>query len=127
MLDDYTQHRKARQEAGIPAKPLTAEQTAALIQRLLHDAPTHHPQLIDLLTHCVPPGVDPAAKLKAEFLFKVALQDYRVNGLSPEAATTLLGTMQGGYNVQPLIALLDHPDLAPLAGRTAALFDHPHF
>ena len=50
MLDDYTQHRKARQEAGIPAKPLTAEQTAALIQRLLHDAPTHHPQLIDLLT-----------------------------------------------------------------------------
>ncbi|WP_172513348.1 bifunctional aconitate hydratase 2/2-methylisocitrate dehydratase [Enterobacter roggenkampii] len=127
MLDDYTQHRKARQEAGIPAKPLTAEQTAALIQRLLHDAPTHHPQLIDLLTHCVPPGVDPAAKLKAEFLFKVALQDYRVNGLSPEAATTLLGTMQGGYNVQPLIALLDHPDLAPLAAQqlssTILIFD----
>ncbi|HCM9192568.1 TPA: bifunctional aconitate hydratase 2/2-methylisocitrate dehydratase [Enterobacter cloacae subsp. dissolvens] len=113
MLDDYTQHQKARQEAGIPAKPLTAEQTASLIQRLLHDAPTHHSQLINLLTHCVPPGVDPAAKLKVEFLFKVALQEYCVNGLSPETATTLLGTMQGGYNVQPLIALLDHPDLAP--------------
>ncbi|MEH3479100.1 bifunctional aconitate hydratase 2/2-methylisocitrate dehydratase [Enterobacter cloacae] len=117
MLDDYTQHQKARQEAGIPAKPLTAEQTASLIQRLLHDAPTHHSQLINLLTHCVPPGVDPAAKLKAEFLFKVALQEYCVNGLSPETATTLLGTMQGGYNVQPLIALLDHPDLAPRAAQ----------
>ena len=117
MLDDYNQHLKARAESGIPAKPLTAEQTDALISRLIHDAPTHHPRLIDLLTHCVPPGVDPAAKLKAEFLFKLALQEYRIDGLSPEAATTLLGSMQGGYNVQPLIDLLDHPSLAPLAAQ----------
>ena len=115
MLDDYHQHQNARAESGIPAKPLTAEQTEALIHRLLNDASAHHPQLLALLTHSVPPGVDPAAKLKAEFLFKVALQEYRVNGLSPDAATTLLGSMQGGYNVQPLIELLDHPNLASLA------------
>lgn len=115
MLDDYHQHQKARAESGIPAKPLTAEQTEALIHRLIHDESAHHPQLLDLLTHSVPPGVDPAAKLKADFLFKVALQEYRVNGLSPDAATALLGSMQGGYNVQPLIELLDHPNLAPLA------------
>ncbi|QOV80812.1 bifunctional aconitate hydratase 2/2-methylisocitrate dehydratase [Enterobacter asburiae] len=115
MLDDYHQHQKARAESGIPAKPLTAEQTDALIHCLINDASAHHPQLLDLLTHSVPPGVDPAAKLKADFLFKVALQEYRVNGLSPDAATTLLGSMQGGYNVQPLIELLDHPNLAPLA------------
>lgn len=115
MLDDYHQHQNARAESGIPAKPLTAEQTEALIHRLINDASAHHPQLLALLTHSVPPGVDPAAKLKAEFLFKVALQEYRVNGLSPDAATTLLGSMQGGYNVQPLIELLDHPNLASLA------------
>lgn len=115
MLDDYHQHQKARAESGIPAKPLTAEQTDALIHCLINDASAHHPQLLDLLTHSVPPGVDLAAKLKADFLFKVALQEYRVNGLSPDAATTLLGSMQGGYNVQPLIELLDHPNLAPLA------------
>lgn len=117
MLDDYNQHQHARAESGIPAKPLTAQQTDALIQRLINDAPVHHPELIHLLTHSVPPGVDPAAKLKAEFLFKVALQEYRVDGLTPEAATALLGSMQGGYNVQPLIDLLEHPDLAPLAAQ----------
>lgn len=115
MLDDYHQHQKARAESGIPAKPLTAEQTDALIHCLINDASAYHAQLLDLLTHSVPPGVDPAAKLKADFLFKVALQEYHVNGLSPDAATTLLGSMQGGYNVQPLIELLDHPNLAPLA------------
>ncbi|WP_149323783.1 MULTISPECIES: bifunctional aconitate hydratase 2/2-methylisocitrate dehydratase [Enterobacter] len=115
MLDDYHQHQKARADSGIPAKPLTAEQTDALIHCLINDASAYHPQLLDLLTHSVPPGVDLAAKLKADFLFKVALQEYRVNGLSPDAATTLLGSMQGGYNVQPLIELLDHPNLAPLA------------
>lgn len=117
MLDDYNQHLHARAESGIPAKPLTAQQTEALIQRLINDAPAHHPELIHLLTHSVPPGVDPAAKLKAEFLFKVAMQEYRVDGLTPEAATALLGSMQGGYNVQPLIDLLEHPDLAPLAAQ----------
>lgn len=115
MLDDYNQHLKARAEMGIPAKPLTAEQTDAVIHRLINDVSAPHPLLIDLLTHSVPPGVDPAAKQKAEFLFKVALQEYQINGLSPEKATMLLGSMQGGYNVQPLIELLDHPSLAPLA------------
>lgn len=115
MLDDYNQHLKARAETGIPAKPLTAEQIDAVIHRLINDASAPHPLLIDLLTHSVPPGVDPAAKLKAAFLFKVALQEYQINGLSPEKATMLLGSMQGGYNVQPLIELLDHPSLAPLA------------
>lgn len=115
MLDDYNQHLKARAEMGIPAKPLTAEQTDAVIHRLINDASAPHPLLIDLLTHSVPPGVDPAAKLKAAFLFKVALQEYQINGFSPEKATMLLGSMQGGYNVQPLIELLDHPSLAPLA------------
>ncbi|MEL4870972.1 bifunctional aconitate hydratase 2/2-methylisocitrate dehydratase [Pantoea agglomerans] len=115
MLDDYNQHLKARAETGIPAKPLTAEQTDAVIHRLINDASAPHPSLIDLLTHSVPPGVDPAAKLKAAFLFKVALQEYQISGLSPEKATMLLGSMQGGYNVQPLIELLDHPSLAPLA------------
>ncbi|AVH15745.1 bifunctional aconitate hydratase 2/2-methylisocitrate dehydratase [Enterobacter sp. SGAir0187] len=120
MLDDYNQHLHARAEWGIPAKPLTAEQTDALIQRLINDAPAHHPELIHLLTHRVSPGVDPAAKLKAEFLFKVALQEYRVDGLTPEAATTLLGSMQGGYNVQPLIDLLEHPGLGRLAAEQLA-------
>jgi|AGFS01.1.fsa_nt_gi Aconitase B len=96
MLDDYNQHLKARAEMGIPAKPLTAEQTDAVIHRLINDVSAPHPLLIDLLTHSVPPGVDPAAKQKAAFLFKVALQEYQINGLSPEKANDAAGVDAGG-------------------------------
>ncbi|MFZ4255711.1 bifunctional aconitate hydratase 2/2-methylisocitrate dehydratase [Raoultella terrigena] len=115
MLDDYNQHVTLRANEGIPAKPLTAEQTQAVVNALIDNASEHHQAFIDLLTRCVPPGVDPAAKVKADFLFKVARGEHSISGLSPEEATTLLGTMQGGYNVRPLIELLDHPVLAPLA------------
>lgn len=115
MLDDYNQHVTLRANEGIPAKPLTAEQTQAVVNALIDNASEHHQAFIYLLTRCVPPGVDPAAKVKADFLFKVARGEHSISGLSPEEATTLLGTMQGGYNVRPLIELLDHPVLAPLA------------
>lgn len=114
MLDAYNQHVKERALMGIPAKPLTAEQTQELIQLLLNNECHEHQQLVDLLAHCVSPGVDPAAKLKAEFLYRVIKEEYKIEILSPEYAIKLLGTMQGGYNIQPLIELLDHSVWAPL-------------
>ena len=62
---------------------------------------------MDLLTHRVPPGVDDAAKVKASFLAAVAHGDEKVALISKAKATELLGTMVGGYNVHPLIELLD--------------------
>ncbi|HDR2751757.1 TPA: bifunctional aconitate hydratase 2/2-methylisocitrate dehydratase [Enterobacter asburiae] len=117
MLDDYNLHMKSRAEEGIPAKPLTAEQTLAVVNGLMCGRSEQQIALIDLLTNSVPPGVDPAARVKADFLFKVALGECNVSGLSPEKATTLLGSMQGGYNVQPLIDLLDHPVLGAIAAK----------
>jgi aconitate hydratase 2/2-methylisocitrate dehydratase len=95
MLDDYNLHMKSRAEEGIPAKPLTAEQTLAVVNGLMCGRSEQQIALIDLLTNSVPPGVDPAARVKADFLFKVALGECNVSGLSPEKATTLLGSMQG--------------------------------
>ncbi|MGL5401418.1 MAG: bifunctional aconitate hydratase 2/2-methylisocitrate dehydratase, partial [Plesiomonas shigelloides] len=47
--------------------------------------------------------------------------------VSAEYATELLGTMQGGYNIQPLIDLLDDARLAPIAAKalsqTLLMFD----
>ncbi len=115
MLDTYNKHREERAAMGIPPNSLTARQTESLINALVNNECCDRQQLITLLTHCVPPGVDPAAKLKAEFLYKIIKQEYNIAELSAERAIELLGTMQGGYNIQPLIELLEDSTLAPLA------------
>jgi aconitate hydratase 2/2-methylisocitrate dehydratase len=85
---------------------------------------------MDLLAHRVPPGVDDAAKVKASFLAAVAHGDIAVGLISRAKATELLGTMVGGYNVRPLIDLLDHAELAPVASaglkKTLLMFDYFH-
>jgi aconitate hydratase 2/2-methylisocitrate dehydratase len=85
---------------------------------------------MDLLTHRVPPGVDDAAKVKASFLAAVAHGDISVGLVSKAKATELLGTMVGGYNVKPLIDLLDDKDVAAVAAaalkKTLLMFDFFH-
>ncbi len=115
MLDAYNKHKEERAAMGIAPNPLTARQTESLINALVNNEPCDRQQLITLLTYCVPPGVDPAARVKAEFLYKITKQENTIAEISVERAIELLGTMQGGYNIQPLIELLDHSVWAPLA------------
>ena len=105
MLEAYRQHVAERAALGIPALPLSASQTAALIELIKAPPSGEEAFLLDLLTHRVPPGVDDAAKVKASFLSAVAHGDVAVSLISREKATELLGTMVGGYNVKPLIDL----------------------
>jgi len=83
--------------------------------------------LMDLLTHRVPPGVDDAAKVKASFLAAVAHGDMPAALVNKAKATELLGNMVGGYNVHPLIELLDDADVADIAAaglkKTLLMFD----
>ena len=116
MLQAYRQHAAERAALGIPPLPLDAKQTAELIE-LIKGAPAGQVTeesafLLDLLTHRVPPGVDDAAKVKASFLAAVAHGDLKVGLVSKAKATELLGTMVGGYNVHPLIELLDDAEVA---------------
>ncbi len=128
MLDNYRAHIAERQALGIPPKPLDAQQTQSLIE-LFNCPPTGEESfIIKLLTEHVPPGVDDAAKVKAQFLANIA-QGVTVSSLlSPEKAIELLGTMQGGYNIQPLIKALDNKKLAPIAAHalsfTLLIFDN---
>ena len=110
MLDAYRQHVAERAEQGIPPLPLDAKQTAELVELLKQPSSNDVEQLVELLTHRVPPGVDEAAYVKASFLADVATAKVNITALSAQQATFLLGTMLGGYNVQPLIALLDNTD-----------------
>ena len=115
MLDAYNKHVQERALQNIPPKPLTAEQTSALISALKRGDGDNTGTLIELLMHRVPPGVDPAAKLKAEFLAQQIKDETSTGIIAPQQAIALLGTMQGGYNIQPLIDLLDHPQWASQA------------
>jgi aconitate hydratase 2/2-methylisocitrate dehydratase len=116
MLQAYRDHVAERAALGIPPLPLNAQQTADLIELIKNPPAGEDPQfLLDLLTHRVPPGVDDAAKVKASFLAAVAHGDISVGLISRAKATELLGTMVGGYNVKPLIDLLDDAEVAPIA------------
>lgn len=127
MLQAYRQHVADRAALGIPPLPLTAQQTAEVIELLKAPPAGEGEFLLDLLTHRVPPGVDDAAKVKASFLSAVAHGDVTVALISKAKATELLGTMVGGYNVQPLVDLLDHADVAAVAAdalkKTLLMFD----
>jgi aconitate hydratase 2/2-methylisocitrate dehydratase len=127
MLQAYRQHAAERAALGIPPVPLDAKQVAALIELIKAPPAGEERFLLDLLTHRVPPGVDDAAKVKASFLAAVAHGDLSVALISQAKATELLGTMVGGYNVHPLIELLDKPAVAPIAAealkKTLLMFD----
>jgi aconitate hydratase 2/2-methylisocitrate dehydratase len=127
MLQAYRQHVADRAALGIPPLPLTAQQTAELIELLKAPPAGEGEFLLDLLTYRVPPGVDDAAKVKASFLSAVAHGDLTVALISKAKATELLGTMVGGYNVQPLVDLLEDAEVAAVAAgalkKTLLMFD----
>ena len=127
MLEAYRQHEAERATQGIPAKPLTAEQVAGLIELLKNPPAGEEAVLLDLLANRVPPGVDEAAYVKAGFLSAIA-KGVESNALiSAEQAVELLGNMLGGYNIETLVDLLDDNQLAPLAAEqlkhTLLMFD----
>ena len=127
MLQAYRQHAAERAALGIPPLPLDAKQVAALIELIKAPPAGEEAFLMDLLTHRVPPGVDDAAKVKASFLAAVAHGEVKVGLISKAKATELLGTMVGGYNVHPLIELLDDAEVAGVAAdalkKTLLMFD----
>jgi len=130
VLEAYRAHAAERAALGIPPLALDAKQTAELIELIKNPPAGEDAFLLDLLTHRVPPGVDDAAKVKASFLAAVAHGDVKVGLISKAKATELLGTMVGGYNVKPLIDLLDDAEVAAVAAeglkKTLLMFDYFH-
>ena len=130
MLKEYRKHEEERRTQGIPALALDAEQVADLVE-LIKEPPTGEDEFIlNLFTNKVPAGVDQAAYVKAAFLTDVANGKVSTPLITTEAATKLLGTMLGGYNVQPLIALLDNEEVGDMAvealTNTLLIFDAFH-
>ena len=113
MKNEYLKHVEERNSEGLPPLALNAKQTKAVIDHLIDgDDDSFY---LDLLTHRVPPGVDEAAYVKASFLNSVATGKQKCSAIDNKQATFLLGTMLGGYNIEPLIGLLDNEDTAEIA------------
>lgn len=130
MLEAYRTHIAERAIQGIPPEPLSAEQTAELVELLKNPPTGEESTLIDLLRNRVPAGVDQAAYVKASFLSAITTGDVTSSLVSPVEATEILGTMLGGYNIEALIACLDNDDLAATAvtalSHTLLMFDAFH-
>ena len=127
MLEAYRKHVEERAAEGVVPKPLDAEQVAGLIELVKNPPQGEEAFILDLLENRIPPGVDEAAYVKAGFLTAVAKGEVASPLVSREKAAQLLGTMQGGYNIESLIELLDDAELAPIAvtalSHTLLMFD----
>src|SRR5213596_802944 len=130
MLHAYRQHVAERAALGIPPLPLSAQQTAELIELLKAPPAGDEAFLDELITHRVPAGVDDAAKVKASYLAAVAHGSETCALIGRAKATELLGTMLGGYNIHPLIDLLDDASVGAVAAeglkKTLLMFDQFH-
>ena len=129
VLNEYQKHVEQRAEEGLPPLALNAEQVSALVE-LLKQSTNDSDTLLDLLINRVPPGVDQAAYVKAGFLADIAKGKVVSPNIDPVRATELLGTMMGGYNIQPLIDLLDNEVTAATAeaalSKTLLVYDAYH-
>ncbi|MDI6848743.1 MAG: bifunctional aconitate hydratase 2/2-methylisocitrate dehydratase [Candidatus Saccharicenans sp.] len=115
MLESYYQKALEREKQGVPPLPLTAEE-AQEVCRLLENPPAGKEQeLVNLLEQRISPGVDPAARVKAAWLTEIAAGTKKSPLINQERAVFLLGTMIGGYNVDPLVDRLENPETAAAA------------
>ncbi len=127
MLEAYRKHVEERAAEGVVPRPLDAEQVAGLVELLKNPPQGEEEFILDLLENRIPPGVDEAAYVKAGFLTAIVKSEVTSPLVSREKAAQLLGTMQGGYNIEPLVSLLDDAELAPIAvqalSHTLLMFD----
>lgn len=130
MLAAYREHIDARAQEGVPPKPLDAQQTADLVELIKSPPAGEENYLLELLTQHVPAGVDEAAYVKAGFLAAISRGEAETPLLDKVRAVEILGSMLGGYNIEPLIAALDDEETAAAAvaalSHTLLVFDAFH-
>ncbi|WP_096015380.1 bifunctional aconitate hydratase 2/2-methylisocitrate dehydratase [Campylobacter lanienae] len=107
FFEQYNSAKDERAKLGIPPLPLTKEQTKEVCELLKSSASA---ELVDLLANRVNPGVDDAAKIKAEFLNEIINHGLNCSLISKIDAVKMLEPMLGGYSVIVLVATLRSSD-----------------
>ena len=126
MLNEYKAHVEERATQNIPPLPLDVDQTSQLVELLKADNEESE-LLLYLLKERVPAGVDQSAYVKAAFLADITTGKTSSPYITKSDAVEILGTMLGGYNIQPLIECLKIDELgdeaAEALGKTLLIFD----
>jgi aconitate hydratase 2/2-methylisocitrate dehydratase len=126
MLKNYKKHVEERAKQNIPPLPLDADQTSQLV-KLLKTEQKESDDLLYMFKERIPAGVDQAAYVKAAFLADITEGKTSSPYISKNDAVEILGTMLGGYNIQPLIKCLKNDELADTAvknlSKTLLIFD----
>ncbi len=112
LLEEYKAHTAERAELGVPPLALTADQVAQLVELLKANPIADVDYAMELFTENVPAGVDDAAYVKAAFLNDIVQGKASCEAIDAVKATEILGTMLGGFNVQPLVQALKSDDKA---------------
>lgn len=130
MLNEYRQHVTERAEQGVPPLALNPQQTADLVELIKNPPSGEEDFVLDLLMNRVPAGVDESAYVKAGFLAAITRGEASSPLIDKVKAVEILGTMLGGYNIEPLIQCLDDVETAPAAVKalsfTLLMFDAFH-
>ncbi|MFC2140790.1 bifunctional aconitate hydratase 2/2-methylisocitrate dehydratase [Acidobacteriota bacterium] len=112
MMEAYLEHVSQRNAQGIPPLPLTPEQAKGVCELLQSPPPGEENFLLNLFKDRISPGVDPSAKVKADFLGQILKGEVSSPIITKKEAIEILGTMIGGYNIRYLIDALKDPELA---------------
>ena len=130
MLEAYRAHIDERAAQGIPPLPLDPQQTADLVELIKNPPAGEENYLLELLTQHVPAGVDESAYVKAGFLAAIVNKEINVELINRVKAVEVLGSMLGGYNIQPMIKALEDDETAEAAvaalSKTLLVFDGFH-
>ncbi|RXJ88168.1 bifunctional aconitate hydratase 2/2-methylisocitrate dehydratase [Arcobacter sp. CECT 8985] len=113
LIAEYKAHTEERlKEGNLPPLPLTAEQTAQLVELLKANPVEEADYLLELFQNRINPGVDDAAYVKAAFLNDIVQGNVSCTVISKLKAIDILGKMMGGFNVSPLIEALKIDEVA---------------
>jgi aconitate hydratase 2/2-methylisocitrate dehydratase len=106
LIANYKAHTEERAALGVPPLALTAEQTAQLVELLKASPIAEQDYVMDMFENKVPAGVDDAAYVKAAFLNDIIQGNATCDAIDAVKACKILGSMLGGFNVNPLVEAL---------------------
>ena len=121
---------KERQKNNIPPLALNIDQVNDLCSIIKNNdyGKDDIPFLSHSFKHRITPGVDETSYIKANFLNEICNNNITTNLINKREAVRILGTMQGGYNVEILTKLLDNDELGHYAfnelKKTLLIFDY---
>jgi aconitate hydratase 2/2-methylisocitrate dehydratase len=134
MISKFIKNRKFstnRDLYKIPPAILNNNQVNELINNLINPKEyDDNKYLLSQFKNRILPGVDETSKIKASFLNSICLDQKYSPLIDKKEAIKILGTMQGGYNIKPLINMLNNEEFGQYAMKelknTILIFDYFH-